>query len=51
MGEAAQQERATAASPESSLPTVVRSTQRAERMEEIIAKHRETRIVTRRDVT
>ena len=51
MEEAAQQERATAASPESSLPTVVRSTQRAERMEEIIAKHRETRIVTRRDVT
>ena len=51
MEEAARQERATAASPESSLPEVVRATQRAELMEEIIAKHRETRIVTRRDVT
>ena len=51
MEEAARQLRAIAASPDTPLFRVVRATQLAERMEEIIAKHRETRIVTRRDVT
>ena len=51
MEEAARQARAKAESPGTPLPEVVRFTQRAERMEEIIAKHRETRTVTRRDVT
>ena len=51
MEEAARQERAKAESPGTPLPEVVRFTQRAERMEEIIAKHRETRIVDPRDVT
>ena len=51
MEEAARQLRAIAASPETPLFRVVRATQRAERMEEIIAKHRETRIVDPRDVT
>lgn len=50
MEEAARQERARAESPGTPLPQVVRSTQRAKRMEEIIAKHRETRIVNPRDV-
>ena len=51
MEEAARQERAKAESPGTPLPQVVRFTQRAERMEEIIAKHRETRIVDPRDAT
>ena len=49
--EAARRERDRAASPGTPLPVVVRLTQRAEQKEEIIAKHRATRIVTRRDVT
>ena len=51
MEEAARRERAKAESPGTPLPHVVRFTQRAERMEEIIAKHRETRIVDPGDVT
>ena len=50
MEEAARQLRAIAASPDTPLFRVARATQRAERMEEIIAKHREPRIVNPRDV-
>ena len=49
MEKTARQLRAVAASPDTPLFLVVRATQRAERMEEIIAKHRETRIVNQRD--
>ena len=51
MEKAARQLRAIAAAPDTPLFHVVRAKQRAESMEAIIARHRETRIVTRRDVT
>ena len=51
MEEVARQLRAIAASPDTPLFHVVRAKQRADLMDAIIARHHETRIVTRRDVT